>query len=52
MTEKERQELKNAEAVCRRFLVWDLKADEDVGDREVKRKLAVVLGIETEDDVE
>jgi DNA mismatch repair protein MSH5 len=53
MTEKERQELEEAEAICRRFLAWDLEADEEnVGDGEVQRKLAAVLGIETEVDVE
>jgi len=45
MTEKERKDLQDAEMVCRRFLAWDLKADEeDVTEGEVKRKLAVVLG--------
>src|SRR5260221_2056498 len=51
MTEKEHQELEEAEIVCRRFLAWDLKADEEtLADGEVKRKLAVVLGRETEAD--
>ena len=51
MTEKERQELEEAEAVCRRFLAWDLKADEEnIEDGKVQRKLAAVLGEETEDD--
>jgi len=45
MTEKEHQELEEAEVVCRRFLAWDLKADEEsLADGEVKRKLAAVLG--------
>lgn len=51
MTEKERQDLEDAEAVCRRFLAWDLQAEEeDAEDGGVKRKLAVVLGKEIEDD--
>jgi DNA mismatch repair protein MSH5 len=45
MTEKELQDLEEAEAVCRRFLAWDLEVDkEHVGDGGVKRKLAAVLG--------
>lgn len=45
MTEEERHDLEEAEAVCRRFLAWDLEADkEHAGDGKVKRKLAAVLG--------
>ncbi len=45
MTEKELQDLEEAEEVCRRFLAWDLEVDkEHVGDGGVKRKLAAVLG--------
>ncbi|KAL0961433.1 hypothetical protein HGRIS_006378 [Hohenbuehelia grisea] len=48
MTEEERMDLADAEAVCRRFLVWDLEAEaeEPVG---VKEKLGAVLGQEAED---
>lgn len=53
MTAKERQDLEDAEAVCRRFLAWDLQAEaETVEDGGVKRKLAIVLGKEIEDDEE
>jgi len=45
MTESERLDLENAEAVCRRFLSWDLKADEDdINEGQVKIKLGDVLG--------
>jgi len=45
MTEKERLDLENAEAVCRRFLSWDLNADEDdINEGQVKIKLGGVLG--------
>lgn len=45
MTEKEKEDLEVAEMVCRRFLVWDLKADENrINEGDVKTKLAVVLG--------
>lgn len=45
MTESERLDLENAEAVCRRFLSWDLKADEDdINEGQVKTKLRGVLG--------
>ncbi|KAF9554712.1 hypothetical protein CPC08DRAFT_744416 [Agrocybe pediades] len=46
MTEAERLELEDAEAVCRRFLAWDLKADaeQELGEGYVKRKLGEVLG--------
>jgi DNA mismatch repair protein MSH5 len=45
MTESERLDLENAEAVCRRFLSWDLKADEDdINEGQVKKKLRGVLG--------
>lgn len=52
MTDKERQELQEAEDICRRFLAWDLQADEEIAEGEVKRKLAVVLGRETEHNIE
>jgi DNA mismatch repair protein MSH5 len=45
MTERERLDLENAEAVCRRFLSWDLNADEvDINEGQVKIKLGGVLG--------
>lgn len=45
MTESERLDLENAEAVCRRFLSWDLKADkDDINEGQVKIKLGGVLG--------
>ncbi|KAF4617915.1 hypothetical protein D9613_005905 [Agrocybe pediades] len=53
MTEAERLELEDAEAVCRRFLAWDLKADaeQELGEGYVKRKLGEVLGrVESEED--
>ncbi|KAF7288536.1 DNA mismatch repair protein 5 [Mycena chlorophos] len=40
MTEEERFDLEDAEAVCRRFLAWDLDEDAD----NVKQRLADVLG--------
>ncbi|KAL1699469.1 DNA mismatch repair protein MutS [Schizophyllum commune] len=43
MSEKERDELEEAEAVCRRFLAWNLGDDDGT---EVKGKLAKVLGRE------
>ncbi|KAL1736511.1 DNA mismatch repair protein MutS [Schizophyllum commune] len=45
MSEKERDELEEAEAVCRRFLAWNLGDDDGT---EVKSKLAKVLGKEEE----
>lgn len=42
MTEEEKTELEEGEAVCRRFLEWDLKADDD----DVKRRLHAILGHE------
>ncbi|KIM43410.1 hypothetical protein M413DRAFT_436269 [Hebeloma cylindrosporum] len=45
MTESERLDLEDAESVCRRFLSWDLKADEDdIKEGQVKIKLRDVLG--------
>jgi len=45
MTENERKDLQDAEIVCRRFLAWDLQADEEgIAEGEAKRKLAAVLG--------
>ncbi|KAF9267356.1 hypothetical protein L218DRAFT_970816 [Marasmius fiardii PR-910] len=41
MTENERLDLENAEAICRRFLAWNIQ--EDDGD-DVKAKLGTVLG--------
>ncbi|KAL1760365.1 DNA mismatch repair protein MutS [Schizophyllum commune] len=46
MSEKERDELEEAEAVCRRFLAWNLGDDDGT---EVKVKLAKVLGREEEE---
>ncbi|GLB38388.1 putative ATPase domain of DNA mismatch repair MUTS family protein [Lyophyllum shimeji] len=42
MTEKERLDLEDAEAVCRRFLAWDLDAEEQEAD--AKTMLAKSLG--------
>jgi len=42
MTEKERLDLEDAEAVCRRFLAWDLDAPEQAAD--AKTMLAQSLG--------
>ena len=45
MSESERLDLEDAEAVCRRFLAWDLKANEDdICEGQVKIKLEGVLG--------
>ncbi|KAF4590716.1 MutS protein msh5 [Pleurotus pulmonarius] len=44
MTEEERGQLEEAEAICRRFIAWDLQAEaEDPSN--IHRKLATVLGI-------
>jgi DNA mismatch repair protein MSH5 len=52
MTETERIDLEDAEAICRRFLAWDLKAEEeDICEGEVKRKLGVILGRTNVDEV-
>ncbi|PPR05412.1 hypothetical protein CVT24_008026 [Panaeolus cyanescens] len=48
MTQEERQALEDAEAVCRRFLAWDLGAN-DAAYR-AKYKLGQVLGDTMEDD--
>ena len=40
MSESERQDLEDAEVVCRRFLAWNLETDDDG----VKRRLGAVLG--------
>ncbi|KAK0503937.1 DNA mismatch repair protein MutS [Armillaria luteobubalina] len=45
MTEEERKELEDAEAVCRRFLAWDLENEHG----NVKKKLAEILGSTDED---
>ena len=45
MTPEERQELEDAEEVCRRFLAWDLDP-ERAEDRPVRDILAEVLGRE------
>ncbi|EEB91047.1 hypothetical protein MPER_10664, partial [Moniliophthora perniciosa FA553] len=39
MSEKEKQELEDAEAICRRFLAWNIQGDDG---EDVKRKLVVV----------
>lgn len=45
MTEAECVELKDAEAICRRFLAWDLeKSEEDICEGEAKKKLGEILG--------
>jgi DNA mismatch repair protein MSH5 len=45
MTPEEQQDLANAEAVCRRFLAWDLRTDREDGDgKSVKGWLKEVLG--------
>ena len=45
MTEAECAELEDAEAICRRFLAWDLeKAEEDICEGEAKEKLGEILG--------
>ncbi|KAF9533174.1 DNA mismatch repair protein MutS [Crepidotus variabilis] len=51
MLDTERQELEEAESVCRRFLAWKIKQndDEDLGTGEVKRKLAEILGFSVDD---
>ncbi|KAJ7069760.1 DNA mismatch repair protein MutS [Mycena amicta] len=46
MTEEERSDLEEAEAVCRRFLEWDLDGD---GGGNVKCRLAAVLGRKDEE---
>lgn len=46
MTEEEQKDLRNAEAVCKRFLEWDLDNRDGVG---VKERLKEVLGM-TEDE--
>jgi len=43
MTDAEKLDLEDAEAVCRRFLAWNLNESEDGLD--VKAKLAEVLGL-------
>lgn len=46
MTEEEEQDLRDAEAVCKRFLQWDL---DDKDGKGVKERLKEVLGL-TEDE--
>jgi DNA mismatch repair protein MSH5 len=46
MTDKEREDLEDAEAVCRKFLQWNLDGD---GGGNVKGRLAEVLGRKVED---
>lgn len=45
MTEEERQELADAEAVFKRFLEWDIEAE----DQDVMGRLAEVLGLERQE---
>ncbi|PBK97772.1 hypothetical protein ARMGADRAFT_1044451 [Armillaria gallica] len=45
MTEEERKDLEDAEAVCRRFLAWDLENEHG----NVKMRLAEILGSTNED---
>ncbi|KAJ7784480.1 DNA mismatch repair protein MutS [Mycena metata] len=49
MTDKERDDLADAEAVCRKFLQWDLEGD---GGGNVKGRLAEVLGRNHDEEVE
>lgn len=44
MTKEERLDLEDSEAVCRRFLTWDLDDKQGLGEGGVKTKLAEVLG--------
>lgn len=44
MTEEERLDLEDAEAVCRRFLTWELDDKQSHGKGGVKAKLAEILG--------
>lgn len=44
MSEEEKKDLGDAEAVCRRFLAWDLEEKNGLGEGGVKVKLAEVLG--------
>lgn len=44
MSDDERADLEDAEAVCRRFLEWDLKSEKDYDEKQVKTKLGKVLG--------
>jgi DNA mismatch repair protein MSH5 len=48
MTEEERNDLEESEAICRRFLSWDIDADSEENDTvlDVKRKLMEILGRE------
>ncbi|KAH9480408.1 MutS protein-like protein 5 [Psilocybe cubensis] len=48
MSSDERADLEDAEAICRRFLKWDLKSAEEYGDGEVKARLGKVLGRDTD----
>ncbi len=45
ITEEERKDLEDAEAVCRRFLAWDLENEHG----NVKMRLAEILGSTNED---
>ncbi|KAJ7016657.1 DNA mismatch repair protein MutS [Mycena alexandri] len=49
MTDKEREDLADAEAVCRKFLQWDLEGD---GGGNVKGRLADVLGRKDDEEAE
>jgi DNA mismatch repair protein MSH5 len=48
MTDKERADLEDAEAVCRRFLAWDLDVDQE---ENVRERLKTCLGRTTKEDV-
>lgn len=48
MSQQEKQDLADAEAVCRRFLAWDLDATLDETTASVKQKLALCLGLDHE----
>jgi len=44
MSEEERADLTDAEAVCRRFLSWDMGEADDMGNGQARAKLAEILG--------
>ena len=44
MTDADRSDLEDAEGVCRRFLAWNLKEDDDPSEGYIKMKLGQVLG--------
>lgn len=44
MTEEEKLELERAEKVCRSFLAWNLEAEKETGEADVKRMLRKITG--------